>query len=109
MTKIKYISSQILELLKNKYVKNATQKHVIFKKECKIEAVNLWEKWLTSKEVFKELWFPNYIINSYIPKNSLWRWKINIDTLSDQEKIEFLKTENAYLKEMYKIKFWHYP
>jgi hypothetical protein len=44
MTKIKYISSQILELLKNKYVKNATQKHVIFTKECKKEAIKLWER-----------------------------------------------------------------
>ena len=78
MTQIKYISSQINELLQNKYVKNATKKHVVFTKECKLEAVKLYESWLTWKEVFQKLWFPEYIVNSDIPKNSLWRWKNNI-------------------------------
>ncbi len=132
MTQIKYISSQINELLQNKYVKNATKKHVVFTKECKLEAVKLYESWLTWKEVFQKLCFPEYIVNSDIPKNSLWRWKNNIkkwniefkkwrkiwfkasnkitlDNLSDKEKIEYLKTEVAYLRELYKEKHWFYP
>lgn len=132
MTKAKYISTQINELLNNKYTRNCTNKNITFTKECKNEAVRLWEKWLTTKEIFKKLWFPEYILNSRIPINSLNRWrrnnenwnierkkwkkiwfkireKINMNNLTDKEKIELLEVEVAYLRELYKQKHWFYP
>jgi len=35
--------------------------------------------------------------------------KINLNKLTDKEKIKYLKTEVVYLKELYKEKHWFYP
>lgn len=128
MSGIKYSKKQIQDLKNNKYVKNATQRSITFSTEFKYEVLKLSEKWIFYTEIFKKLWFPEYIINSKIPERSYHRWKYKSDkwvieekkwrptkkkidyaNLTNEEKIEYLETENAYLKELNKIKFWHYP
>jgi len=129
MTTIKYTKEQIKELKLNQNVKNATSKHIIFTKEFKIKAVKLAKEYITAKEIFKQFWFPEYIINSNIPSQSLARWKNNInnkwlieekkwrpkkeiidfDKMTLEEQNEYLKTENIYLKELHKQIYWNYP
>jgi hypothetical protein len=41
-----------------------------------------------------------------------WRKKnenIDFTKMLPEEKIKYLETENAFLKEMYKLKHWKYP
>ena len=122
MTEIKYNKAQINELKANKYVKNVTEKHIVFKKEFKIKALNLSNKYILSKEIFKQLWFPEYIINSDIPKSSISRWKKNIkqkwiieekkwrpikdkidfDNMTKDQYINYLEAKISYLEEIKK-------
>ena len=127
MTKSIYNKVQIDELKNNKYVKNVTEKHIVFKKECKIKAIELSKKYISSKEIFKKLWFPEYVINSDIPKSSLSRWKRNInkkwvieekkwrpivekidfDNMTLEQENEYLRTKLAFYEEMEKyLKSW---
>ena len=78
MQKIKYNNTQINELKAIKYVKNVTEKHIVFTTECKLKVVELSKKWVFSREIFEKLWFPTYVINSEIPIESLKRWKRNL-------------------------------
>lgn len=133
----KYNKVQIEEILNNPYVLKCWETGITFTKECKIESVKLWNKWFWTKEIFKKFLFPEYILDSKIPETSICRWnnqykkhwedvfwtmskrwrklgfkwkkKININELTDKEKIEYYQTENAYLKELYKEKHWFYP
>lgn len=110
MAEVKYNSEQIAELLANKYVKSCTSKNISFTKECKIEVIKQWKKWIFYREIFKNLWFPEYIINSKIPERSYNRWKRNNKKWEiemkkwrpKKEKIDFnnmtLEQENEYLK-----------
>jgi len=134
---MKYNKNQIEEILNNKYVLRCSENSITFTKECKIEWVKLFNNWLSTKEIFKKFKFPEYILDSKIPKNSICRWnnkyqihwewafwimakrwrklgfkwkkKIDINKLTNDELIEYYKTENAYLKELYKEKHWFYP
>jgi len=123
MTKIKYNEEQIKELKNNPYVKNCTTKSLIFTKDCKLKALELDKKWIFYKEIFKELWFPKYIINSKIPKNSIFRWRRNIsfkwkieetkwrkkkeyiDTtkMTKNEYIEYLEAKLALMEELERL------
>lgn len=133
----KYNKVQIEEIVNNPYVLKCWEKGITFSKKCKLESIKLWSNGLSSKEIFRKFNFPEYIINSQIPKTSICRWnkqykkdwegafwsmskrwrkigfkwknKININELSDKEKIEYYQTENAYLKELFKEKHWFYP
>ncbi len=133
----KYNTVQIEEILNNPYVLRCGEKWITFTKKCKIESVQLWNNWFSTKEIFKKFNFPEYILDSQIPKNAICRWnkqyikywkdafweitkrwrklwfkwkkKINLNNLTDKEKIEYLKTEVVYLKELYKEKHWFYP
>ena len=132
MAGIKYSEVQIEELRKNKYIKTVTEKYITFTDEFKIQALELDKRYFLPKEIFKEFWFPEYIINTNLPKQTLatlrykerkgwikqvisskkWRKKsekINFENMTKDEKIKYLETENAYLKELYKIKHWNYP
>lgn len=129
MRKIKYTQEQINELLKNKYVKSCTSKNITFTKELKEEALELEYKWIFRKEIFKNLWFPEYVYNSMIPTKSIDRWKRNLNkkwiieeskwrkkkekidfnNMTLEEENEYLKAENAYLKELKKLIEWNYP
>ena len=77
---MKYTKEQIEELKQIRYVKNVTSKSIIFTYEAKVKSLKLREKWLTSKEIFQELWFPEYVLNSKIPSQSICRWSRNKQT-----------------------------
>ena len=132
MAQLKYSEDQILELKQNKYVKNCTSKYLSFTDEFKIKALELDKRCFFSKEIFQEFWFPEYVINTKLPKNTIatlrfkekiqwiqwvrsskkWRKKhkeIDFENMSKDEKIEYLEAENDYLKELYKLKHWKYP
>jgi hypothetical protein len=55
MTEIKYNKAQIEELKSNKYVRNVTEKHIIFTLECKNTTLKLSNNYMSSKEIFKKL------------------------------------------------------
>ena len=129
MTKMKYNKKQIEELKNNSNVRNCTSKHIVFSKEFKLKAVKLANEYISAKEIFKQFWFPEYIINSDIPSNSLARWKrlskkwiveetkwrpkkeenLDFNKMSLEEQNEYLRTENLYLKELHKQIYWEYP
>lgn len=110
MRKIIYTESQIKELKANKYVKNCSEKYVTFTLECKIEVLKQLEKWIYFRDIFKKLWFQEYIYNKEIVKNTVKRWRKNksewkIESKKwrpKKEKIDFdnmtLEQENEYLK-----------
>lgn len=127
MTEIKYNSIQINELKSNKYVKNATAKHIVFNKEFKIKALELSHKYMLPKEIFKKWWFPEYVVDSDIPKNSISRWKRNIkqrweieekkwkhkkvkidfNNMTKDQELEYLRAKLAYYEEISEyIKSW---
>ena len=129
MAKIKYNIEKIKELESNKYVKSCTNKNINFTKEFKVKVLELSKEWIFYKEIFKLLWFPEYIYSSRIPKLSLDRWKSNInkkwiieedkwrkkkeiidfDKMSLKEQNEYLKTKLAYLEELNRLMNWNYP
>lgn len=110
MPLIKYNETQIEELKKNKYVKSVTSKNINYTKECKLEVLRLSNKWIFYRDIFKKLWFPEYIVKSKIPERSYNRWKTksknwNIEDKkwrTKSEKIDFdnmtLEQENEYLR-----------
>lgn len=120
MAEIKYTKEQVMELLKNTYIKSCTNKNISFTKEFKIELLKQSDKWVFYKDIFKNFWFPDYIVNSEIPRNSLNRWKKNINTkwiieenkwrkkkentdfqnMNSEEKVKFLEAKVAYLEEV---------
>ena len=123
MTIIKYTNKQIKELKANPNVKNCTSKSIIFTKDCKLKALELDKKWVFHREIFKQLWFPEYIFNSRIPSLSLDRWKRNvklkwkieetkwrkkkeyIDTtkMTKDEYIEYLEAKLALMEELERL------
>jgi len=129
MTQIKYTESQIEELKYNLNVKNCTSKHIVFTKEFKIEALELSKKYISSKEIFKQFWFPEYIIFSRVPELSINRWKRNVnkkwiieenkwrkkkeiidfDKMSLKEQNEYLKTKVLFLEELNNVLKSDYP
>ena len=120
MSKKEYTEDQIQEVLKNKYVKNCSSKYITFTDEFKIKVLELDKKWIYHRKIFEDFWFPEYIINSDIPKNSLSRWKRNInkkgiiedkkwkvkkeeidfDNMTKDEELEYLRAKVAYLEEI---------
>lgn len=132
MAGIKYNESQIEEIKSNKYVKDCTSKYITFTDEFKIKVLELDVKWIYHRKIFEDFWFPDYLINSKVVNRSLWNWryklkdkwlywlintkkwrkkkeKSDISKMNLEEQIEYFKTENAFLKEMYKLKHWKYP
>ena len=95
--KNRYTEEKIEELLKNKYVKSCNPKRISFTKECKVEALNILnnEK-CSSKEIFRQLNFPDFIINSKTPGKAINKWK---NKLKDEKSFEWiLKEENKKQK-----------
>ena len=129
MTEIKYNKEQIKEIKSNFSVKNCTEKHIVFTKKFKLDAVKLAKEYISAKNIFKQFWFPEYLINSDIPSSSIARWKTlakkwiveekkwrpkkeeNLDysKMNIKEQNEYLRTENLYLKELHKQIYWEYP
>lgn len=73
MSKKNYTLEQIQDLKSNRFVKNCTEKSIQFTDECKIIVMQQVGKWIWSKEIFRDLWFPDYVINSNIPKRFVER------------------------------------
>lgn len=132
MAGIKYSKEQIEELLNNKYVKDCTSKYITFTDEFKVKVLELDNKWIYHRKIFEDFWFPEYIFKSNVVNRSLWNWRnklknkwlyglvktkkwrkkkenIDITKMLPEEKIKYLETENAFLKEMYKLRHWKYP
>ncbi len=129
MVKINYSLEQISELEQNKYVLKVTKTYITFTKECKLEAIRLSNKRYFYKDIFIQLWFPRFIIESEIPRNSLNRWKkilkntwtihsnkwrkkkekIDFNNMTLKEENEYLKAKVAYLEELQKLKKQDYP
>lgn len=126
---MKFTEKQIKELKTIKYVKNVTSKSIIFTLEAKIKALKLREKWFSSKEIFEKMWFPDFVLNSEIPKNSITRWyknkqnwniekqkwrpkteKIDFDNMTLEQENEYLKTKLAIFKDLSELfKSWKFP
>lgn len=71
-----YTDEQISILTDNPYVDNCFEKYIAFSDECKTRALHLYSTADPSpKEIFRTLGFPDFIIDSDVPKNSLNRWK----------------------------------
>ena len=132
MTRIQYTTEQIDILSNNIYIKSITDKYITFTNKMKIESLNLDSKWMYFKDIFKYLWFPDFIINSNIPKQSLKNWrnkvktkwfiwlsdtkkwrkekdKVDFDNLDKDREIEYLKAKVAYLEEIAKLKINWFP
>ena len=91
--------------------------------------MKLSKKYISTKEIFKKYWFPEYIINSDIPKNSISRWKRNIkikwvieedkwrkkkeyfdvSKMTKDEELEYLRAKVAVLEELKRLTDWNYP
>jgi len=128
MAKILYSLEQVQELSNSPYVEKCSDRYIVFTKEYKIEFLRLSEQWIFYREIFKLLWFPKYIVESKVPERSYNRWKKNMrngtleskkwrkkkgntdfSKMTPEEQVKYLQAENAYLKELHKTIYWHYP
>lgn len=132
MSKIIYTENEIKEIEANKYVDKCTTKQIRFTNEFKIELLKLADKWFFYREIFEALWFPEYVVKSQVPERSYTRWKNikktkwlvwliwtkkwrpikekkDLNKMSLKEQNEYLQAEVAYLKELHKTAYWHYP
>jgi hypothetical protein len=53
--KEKYNKAQIEEIISNPYILKSSSKHITYTKQCKEEAVKLWNNLNPSKEIFRIL------------------------------------------------------
>jgi len=121
MSKRIFTKEQIQELLKNKNIKNCTEKSITYSERFKINAIKLYEQGLTSSEIFRKAGFDLNIIGRHQPKECLGRWRKLVrkkgvcglseargkhnqggrpktKDLSSVERIKWLEAEVAYLK-----------
>lgn len=132
MSKQEYTIEQIEELQNNSCVKICSSKYITFTDEFKLKALELDKKYIIPKKIFIEFWFPDYLVNSEVPTNSLKRWrrkiknkwimwlvwtikwrkkkeKKDITKMTKEEYIAYLETKTAYLEELHKTTYWYYP
>ncbi|MCP4522687.1 MAG: hypothetical protein GY828_00545 [Candidatus Gracilibacteria bacterium] len=132
MVAIKYTASQIKELERNKYVEKCTGKQIRFTNECKIEVLKRADKGMFYRTVFHELGFPEYVVSSNVPGISYTRWKNirnkdgligligakkgrplkekkDVSKMNITEQNEYFKAKVAYLEELHKTAYGHYP
>ena len=127
MSKRLYSKVQIKELKANKYVMNCTEKSIQFTDEFRKIAMELDGKEFP-RVVFKNYWFPDYVVNSEVPKESfkrrrrsirgkweIWlidnRWRPYKNKIEGKswETIEVSKEEREYMQAelaVYKELFW---
>ena len=123
MSKRKFTTDQIIELLKNINVSKCSEKSITYSKEFKLRAIKQYEKdGYSSRMIFEEAGFNLRLIGVDTPKASLLRWRktymakgfVGLSTeargrshnggrprtkgLIDADKIKRLEIENAYLK-----------
>ena len=132
MSKKRYTDEQIKELKANKYVMNCTEKSIQFTDEFRKIAMKLDGKEFP-RAIFKKCWFPDYVVNSIIPKQSFerrrksmrekwevwlidnrwcnwWRPRKNKIKKKSWEIIEVSKEEREYMQAelaVYKELFWN--
>lgn len=113
MKKDKYSKEQINEIKRNKYVKNCTSKSILFTEKFKNIALKEWKSGKVWREIFEKYGFPEYIVKTSIPKDSIKRWRKKKDKPEIVEKKKgrkqwwskgkktwdmTLREENYYLK-----------
>lgn len=123
MTKIKFNSEQIAEMLKNKYVLKCS-KAITYSPEFKDLAIKRYAEGVTANQIFREAGFNMELIGEYVPDDCLHRWRRTFKIsgeiglrsdergttkgghvgrprtkgLTDTDKIKRLEIEVAYLK-----------
>jgi hypothetical protein len=125
MSKRIFTKKQLHLLSNHKDIIRCSIKSVTFSKTFKIKAVKKYQGGLSSREIFERAGLDLRIIGKDIPRESIRRWKriyeekgargfskapsknkkarkksrkINLDNLTDTERIKYLETEVAYLK-----------
>jgi len=132
MTKIPYTREQTWILRSNQYVKSCTEKYITFTDDCRITALKLDDQKWYFRDIFRYLWFPDFIIDSEVPRSSLKGWrkrvrnkgaagiieakkgrktkeKIDISRMTKDEYIQYLEAKTAYLEEIQKKIYGDYP
>ena len=117
----KFFSKEEIEILKkNVYVKNVSEKGITYTDECRREYINLITSGCTKKEAFTKMGFDvnilgfdrvdsfhkrmkrnlknNKSINDERTTNSGRKKKIDLDAMTNEDQIEYLKHENLMLK-----------
>jgi hypothetical protein len=76
MSKKFYTEEQIALLLQNQYVAWCSPKYLTITDACKQEAIRLHEMgWISSKDIFRRLSFPGFIVDSSFPRESMKKWR----------------------------------
>lgn len=75
MTKVPYTPEQIQILQSNQYVKSCSEKYITFTDNCRITALKLDDQKWYHKDIFRYLWFPDFIIDSETPRYALKDWR----------------------------------
>ncbi len=123
MNHIKYTKEEREVILQNRYVKACSEKYITFTDACKIEALSLKEWGMYSRDIFKTLGFPEFILHSRVPIQSIKNWSMKLKTsgiawfketkkwrkkkekqdlsnMSKDEYIIYLETQVASMKEI---------
>lgn len=129
MSKKEYTKEQLEILRINKYIKNCSPKSISFTSEFKQKTIELDTLWKYSRDIFIEFWFPDFIVNSDVPRQSLKNWrlimkrnwlirlaegkrwrkkknKVNLSKMTKEEELKFFKAKSAYLEEENRILKW---
>ena len=80
MNHAKYTKEEREELLQNRYVKNCSEKYITFTDVCKIKAMSLKESGMYSRDIFRTLGFPDFILHSQVPIQNLKNWNTKLKT-----------------------------
>lgn len=123
MSKRIFNEEQIKELLKNPNVEKCSDKSISYQKSFRITAIKEYQEGFTPIEIFEHAEFNIDIIGRETPERCLHRWRKifrdkgikdlssetrgrgkgggrpKINWQNDKEKIKYLETENAYLKQ----------
>lgn len=119
MSKRIFTKEQIEELLKNENVVRVG-KSIVYSKDFKVKAVELYEQGFRPQEIFRQAGFDLNVIDKRKPKSLMRDWNriyrlkgeggLKTETrgknggrpktknITDVEKIRYLEAENAYLK-----------
>lgn len=121
MSKRIFTKEQINTFLQNQNVAKCSEKSISYDKNFKILAIRKHREGLSPREIFKQANFDINIIGKEIPDDCLYRWRKTfkqkgdiglrsesrgkkggrpkIKWLNEKEKIKYLETEIAYLRE----------
>lgn len=133
--KLPYSASQIQELLAHPYISSCTSKYLSFTEEGKQKMLHLSSsQYMTPREIFRSFSFPEWILQSSLPRDSLKRWKRKVKNewvlglvpqrkgrkkkekllvgIGPPDELEYLRAKVAYLEEENKtfrlIRAWKY-